>query len=48
MMGRDLNDMSQVVAVMALIMAIGHLVDRLVFEKLENSIRQKWGLVGTA
>jgi NitT/TauT family transport system permease protein len=48
MMGRDLNDMSQVVAVMALIMAIGHLVDRLVFEKLENSIRQKWGLVGSA
>jgi len=48
MMGRDLNDMSQVVAVMALIMAIGHLVDRLVFEKLENRIRQKWGLVGTA
>jgi len=48
MMGRDLNDMSQVVAVMALIMAIGHLVDRLVFEKLENSIRQKWGLVGAA
>jgi len=48
MMGRDLNDMSQVLAVMALIMAIGHLVDRLVFERLENGIRQKWGLAGAA
>jgi NitT/TauT family transport system permease protein len=48
MMGRDLNDMSQVLAVMALIMAIGHLVDRLVFERLENGIRQKWGLAEAA
>lgn len=48
MMGRDLNDMSQVLAVMALIMAIGHLVDRIVFETLENRIRLKWGLAGTA
>ena len=48
MMGRDLNDMSQVVAVMAIIMAIGHIVDRLLFERLENRIRHKWGLVGAA
>ncbi len=48
MMGRDLNDMSQVLAVMALIVAIGHLVDRLVFERLENRIRQKWGLAEAA
>jgi NitT/TauT family transport system permease protein len=48
MMGRDLNDMSQVVAVMAIIMAIGHIVDRLLFERLENRIRLKWGLVATA
>jgi NitT/TauT family transport system permease protein len=48
MMGRDLNDMSQVLAVMALIMAIGLLVDRLVFERLENGIRQKWGLAEAA
>lgn len=46
MMGRDLNDMSQVVAVMAIIMAIGHLVDRLLFERLENRVRHKWGLAG--
>jgi NitT/TauT family transport system permease protein len=48
MMGRDLNDMSQVVAVMAIIMAIGHIVDRLLFERLENRVRHKWGLVGAA
>lgn len=45
MMGRDLNDMSQVLAVMALIMALGHLVDRLVFQNLESVIRRRWGLV---
>jgi NitT/TauT family transport system permease protein len=44
MMGRDLNDMSQVLAVMGLIVAIGFAVDRLVFETLENQIRRKWGL----
>jgi len=48
MMGRDLNDMSQVVAVMAVIMAIGHLVDRLIFERLESRIRLKWGLTVSA
>jgi len=39
-----LNDMSQVLAVMLLIMAIGQIVDRLVFETLENRIRRKWGV----
>ena len=48
MMGRDLNDMSQVLAVMAVIMAIGQIVDRLVFERLESRIRLKWGLTATA
>jgi NitT/TauT family transport system permease protein len=32
MMGRDLNDMSQVIAVMILIVAIGYIVDGLVFK----------------
>jgi len=45
MMGRDLNDMSQVLAVMILIMGIGYSVDRLIFENLENRIRRQWGLV---
>jgi NitT/TauT family transport system permease protein len=48
MMGRDLNDMSQVLAVMALIMAIGQIVDRVIFETLENRIRRKWGVARTA
>jgi NitT/TauT family transport system permease protein len=44
MMGRDLNDMSRVLAVMTVIMAIGYMVDRLIFENLEVHIRHKWGL----
>lgn len=46
MMGRDLNDMSQVLAVMVLIIVIGQLVDGLVFEKLEKGVRRRWGLAG--
>ncbi len=48
MMGRDLNDMSQVVAVMVLIVAIGYLVDGLLFRTMEKRIRQKWGLATVA
>jgi NitT/TauT family transport system permease protein len=48
MMGRDLNDMSQVLAVMALIMAMGQIVDRVVFETLENRIRRQWGVARAA
>ncbi len=44
MMGRDLNDVNQVVAVMVLIVAIGFVVDRLIFERFENRLRHKWGL----
>ncbi len=44
MVGRDLNDMSQVVAVMLIIIAIGMVTDRLVFARLENRIRARWGL----
>jgi sulfonate transport system permease protein len=42
--GRDLNDMSQVVAVMLVIVAIGMLADRLIFARLETRIRARWGL----
>ncbi len=45
MVGRDLNDMSQVVAVMILIMTLGVLVDRILFRTLDRRIRRKWGLV---
>lgn len=43
--GRDLNDMSQVVAVMLIIIGIGITADRLVFARLESHIRMRWGLV---
>lgn len=44
MMGRDLNDMSQVLAVMILIVAIGYLVDSLVFKTIEKHLQQRWGV----
>ena len=44
MMGRDLNDMSQVIAVMMLIIAIGYIVDGLVFKTIERRLQNKWGL----
>jgi NitT/TauT family transport system permease protein len=43
-MGRDLNDMSQVIAVMMLIIAIGYIVDGLVFKTIERRLQHKWGL----
>jgi NitT/TauT family transport system permease protein len=43
MMGRDLNDMSQVIAVMMLIIAIGYIVDGLVFKTIERRLQHKWG-----
>lgn len=44
MMGRDLNDMSQVLAVMILIVAIGYVVDGLLFKTLERRLQDRWGL----
>lgn len=44
MMGRELNDMSQVMAVMLVIIMIGVVFDKLIFGSLEKNIRQKWGL----
>jgi NitT/TauT family transport system permease protein len=43
-MGRELNDMSQVIATMVLIIVIGLLVDRLLFHPLERRVRERWGL----
>ena len=43
-MGRELNDMSQVIAVMLVIVAIGLLVDRALFSPVERRIRERWGL----
>ncbi len=44
MMGRDLSDMSQVIAVMILIIALGYLVDGLCFRTVERRLQQRWGL----
>ncbi len=43
-MGRELNDMAQVISVMLIIVLIGLLVDFLVFSPVENRIRERWGL----
>lgn len=42
--GRSLNDISQVIAVMLVIMLIGLVVDAVVFKKLEARVRYRWGL----
>jgi NitT/TauT family transport system permease protein len=44
MMGRDLNDMSQVIAVMILIMLLGYAVDLFVFQTIERRMKRRWGL----
>jgi NitT/TauT family transport system permease protein len=43
-MGRELNDMSLVIAVMIVIVAIGIIMEMLVFGVLERKVRQVWGL----
>ena len=44
MMGRDLNDMSQVISVMLLIVALGYLVNRIVFRTMDRALQNRWGL----
>ena len=47
MMGRELNDMNRVIAVMLVLIVIGLTFDRLIFTKLEASVRKRWGLENT-
>jgi NitT/TauT family transport system permease protein len=42
--GRQLSDVSQVIAIMLVIMGIGILVDSFVFKRLENKVMSRWGL----
>jgi NitT/TauT family transport system permease protein len=42
--GRSLSDVSQVIAIMLVIMGIGLLVDSVVFQKLEHKVMSRWGL----
>ena len=44
--GRDLNDASQVMAVMVVIVAIGVSIDSLIFAPIERGVRERWGLQG--
>jgi NitT/TauT family transport system permease protein len=44
MMGRELNDMSQVISAILLIMIISILVDKFIFGIIESKIRKRWGL----
>jgi NitT/TauT family transport system permease protein len=44
-MGRELNKMNQVVSVMVVIIAIGLVIDQLVFRPTERSVRERWGLI---
>ena len=41
--GRELNDMSQVIAVMLMIMGVGLFFDHAVFAPLQNYLRRRWG-----
>lgn len=43
-MGRELNDMAQVISVMLIIVLIGLLVDFIIFTPVEGRIRDRWGL----
>ena len=42
-LGRDLNDMSLVIAIMLVIVAIGLAFDVFVFGRLESWVRERWG-----
>jgi len=42
---RDLNDASQVVAVMLVIITLGVTIDSLIFAPVERRLREQWGLV---
>lgn len=42
--GRQLSDISQVIAMMIVIMAIGILIDGFVFKRIENKVMSRWGL----
>lgn len=46
MMGRNLADMSQILAVMVIIGATGVAVDGFIFRRLEERVHRRWGLTG--
>jgi NitT/TauT family transport system permease protein len=48
MMGRETSNMNAVIAVMILIIALGYIVDGLIFKSMERHLQNKWGLTPTA
>lgn len=42
--GRQLNDVSQIIGVMLIIMAIGIVIDGVIFKRLEDGVMARWGL----
>ena len=42
--GRQINEVSQVIAIMLVIMVIGMAVDGFLFKKIENKVMSRWGL----
>src|SRR5437588_10681484 len=44
MMGRETNNTNAVIAVMILIIAIGYVVDGVIFKSMERRLQHKWGL----
>lgn len=44
MMGREVFDMSQVIAIMLIIIVIGITIDSLMFGMIESRVRYRWGL----
>lgn len=47
-MGRELADAAQVVAIILTILAMGMLVDRLIFARSERNLRKRWGFEAAA
>lgn len=45
-MGRNLSDMEMVLSVMIVIAALGIVLERLVFARIERSVTSRWGLEG--
>jgi len=42
--GRQLNDISQVFAIMLIIMMVGIVIDGVIFKRIENKVMSRWGL----
>lgn len=45
-LGRDLNNMALVLAIMGVIVGVGLAFDRLIFSPLDNWVQNRWGLEG--